>query len=445
MKKKLLCILLSVACVISLSACGGSTEAVIDNDAKDEVIAEIEETTTEDKEQVEEAKDEATDDEETESKEANETEEATISQEYENDALAFAASLGTGWNLGNTLDAYDDGKKLADTTSTETCWGNPKTTSDMFKTLKEAGFDSVRIPVSWHNHVTIDGDNLTIDDAWIARVKEVVDMALENDLYAIINIHHDNMPNDKTYGYIPDYDHEEMTFTYVEGVWKIVADYFKDYDDRLIFESLNEPRLTNDETHEWWYEPGNAHCKEAVDIINRLNQSFVNIVRESGSNNAERYLMIPGYCASPDAINTDVFKIPEDTIENHIMIAMHAYVPYNFALNENMDFNEFNPDSSISTSDIKRIMELAQRRYIKKGIPVVLGEFGAREKNGNLESREKYYQYYVNQCYQFGIPCFVWDNGIVNGNGERFAILDRKNLSFVYPSIIDSIVNSWGE
>lgn len=433
--------LLSAACVLSLTACGGSTEAVPANDNKDNVIEENAEETVE--EAAEEAKAEAEDKDETKEVEEAAAAEEESKTEYMNEAMEFAAKIKTGWNLGNTLDAYDDGKTLTDTTSTETCWGNPKTTSELFKTLKEAGFDSVRIPVSWHNHVTIENGTVNIAPEWMDRVKEVVDMALENDLYVIINIHHDNMPNDKTYGYIPDYEHEEMTFTYVEGVWKLVAEAFKDYDEKLIFESLNEPRLTNDDTHEWWYEPGNAHCKEAVDIINRLNQSFVNIVRESGSNNASRFLMIPGYCASPDAINTDVFKIPEDTIENHIMIAMHAYVPYNFALNENMDFNEFNPDSSISTSDMKRIMELAQRRYLKKGIPVVLGEYGAREKNGNLEDRVAYYETYCGMCHEFGIPNFVWDNGIFNGNGERFALIDRKNLTFTYPEIIDAIVNSW--
>lgn len=443
MKKKILSVLLSVACAISLVACAGDSEAVIEGDQGIDVevdldipdeVEELQEITDKIQEVIENTDEEA---------DADNEDTASEASEYANEALAFAANLRTGWNLGNTLDAYADGQNLSDTTSTETYWGNPKTTKAMFEALKEAGFDSVRIPVSWHNHVTIEGKKVTIDPAWISRVKEVVDMAIDSDLYAIINIHHDNMPDDHNYGYIPDYEHEEMTFTYVEGIWTEVSEYFKDYDNKLIFESLNEPRLTNDPACEWWYDKSSPHCKEAVDIINRLNQSFVDIVRASGGNNKDRFLIVPGYCAAPDSINTDVFKVPTDSATDRIMIAMHAYVPYEFALKDDFSANTFDPDSSASTSEINRVLDIAKRRYISKGIPVVLGEFGAREKNGNDDSRIKYYEYYVSKCGEIGVPCFVWDNGIFDGSGERFGVFDRKSLKFRNEELKDAIVNSF--
>lgn len=340
-------------------------------------------------------------------------------------AFDFAYSLGVGFNLGNTFDAYDD-YSGGDELGTETCWGNPLTTRDMIKDIHELGFDSIRIPVSWHNHVD---EEFNISRVWLDRIDEVVGWALDEGLYVIINIHHDNHPEANCF--YPDREHLDQSKRYISRIWSQLSDRFKDCDEHLIFESMNEPRLVG-HANEWWIDPENEDCIEAIECINELNQVFVDTVRSSGDNNAKRYLMCPGYCASPEGATHRSFKLPYDPSdtegtpgEGRLILSVHAYTPYSFAL-EYPGIDRFSASSSESTGDIDSFLTKLYMQYVTEGIPVVVGEFGARNKNDNLQSRVDYAAYYVRSVRVRGMSCLWWDNNLWSGDGELFGVYNRR-------------------
>lgn len=352
----------------------------------------------------------------------------------DNEALSFTRSMKAGWNLGNTFDAVDCG--VIDGLLYETAWVGVKTTPQLFDALKESGFGSVRIPVSWHNHVS--GEEFTIDAAWLARVKEVVGYALGSGLIVILNMHHDVDP-----AYLfPDEVHLDQSVRYLTSVWQQVAEAFTEVGDSLVFESMNEPRLKGT-TIEWWLNPGDSRGGEAVRCINALNQAFVDTVRAAGGENAARYLMVPGYDASADGALHKEFILPVDSTENRLIVSVHAYTPYAFALQPQTEAGStaaFDPDNRNDRSQIDRLMQSLYERFVQKGVPVVIGEFGARDKGGNLQSRADYAAYYTAAASACGIPCFIWDNHCFTGDGERFGLLDRGTIAFVYPEIVESLM-----
>ncbi|BCN29419.1 glycoside hydrolase family 5 protein [Anaeromicropila herbilytica] len=356
----------------------------------------------------------------------------------ENDALKFVSDMKIGWNLGNTLDANSEENTLTDELQYESSWCGVKTSKEMITKLKEAGFKTVRIPVSWHNHVS--GIDYKISEAWLNRVQEVVDYAIDQDMYVILNIHHDISEK----YYYPDNKHLKNSTLYVKSIWKQLAERFNKYDDKLILESINEPRLVGTE-NEWWLDMTKANCKEAVDCINQLNQVFVDTVRASAGNNKTRYLMVPGYCASADGALNDAFVIPKDSKENNnkIIVSVHAYTPYNFALQpqkESGSIDQFSASSSVSQKDINTFMDGLYNKYISKGTPVVIGEFGAMDKKNNLQSRVEYSAYYIAAARARGMIACWWDNNAFAGEGENFGLLDRKTLTFTYPDIINALM-----
>ena len=236
-------------------------------------------------------------------------EKRVLDEGVDSTAVDFVENMKIGWVLGNTFDAYTDENK-ADEMAYESDWCGIVTTKEMIDAVKAAGFETIRIPVSWHNHVSDDG-KYTISEAWLNRVQEVVDYAMDNDMYIILNIHHDNSTK---YMY-PSQEYLEQSKAYVGSIWTQVAERFADYDEHLIMESLNEPRLV-DTNYEWWLDLNNQECVEAVQCINELNQVFVDTVRASGGYNADRYLLVPGYDASLQGATNEYFELPQDTAEN---------------------------------------------------------------------------------------------------------------------------------
>ncbi len=351
------------------------------------------------------------------------------------DCFKFAADMELGINLGNTFDAYDDAGINSNKLDIESSWCGVKTTKEMIDTMKQAGFQTIRIPVSWHNHVD---DNFNIDEAWLNRVQEVVDYAVANDMHIILNIHHDN-ESEKKYMF-PDSEHLENSLKYVSSIWTQVADKFKDYDDHLVFESLNEPRLIGSD-YEWWFNQNAPECIDAQNCINQMNQKFVDIVRASGGNNANRYLMVPAYCANADAAASDLFKLPKDTAENKLMVEVHAYIPYKFAMAapgtaDSVDTFDVNKD----TGDIDSLMDSLYLNFIKKNVPVIIDEFGARNKDENIQARTNYATYYIAAARARGITCCWWDNNAFDSySGEAFGLLDRKANVIKYPSIAEGL------
>lgn len=354
-----------------------------------------------------------------------------------NDALQFTSNMKVGWNLGNTLDASSD-TNSSNELSYESSWCGAVTTQEMITAVKDAGFNTIRIPVSWHNHV--EGENFTISEVWLNRVQEVVDYAINEGMYVILNIHHDIMEG----YYYPTEAQYETSSRYISSIWNQLCERFAEYDDHLIYEGINEPRLKGTD-YEWWLDMNNDQCKEAVDCINRLNQVFVDTVRATGGNNATRYLMVPGYCASPEFALIDQFVLPTDleTNENKIIVSVHAYTPYNFALQAATDSgstDEFSIVDKKGTGDIDSFMERLYTKFISNGTPVVIGEFGARDKSGNLQARAEYTAYYVAAARARGITCIWWDNNAFAGTGENFGLLERKSLTWKYPEIKDALI-----
>lgn len=348
----------------------------------------------------------------------------------ENEGMEFVRNMELGWNLGNTFDASNMGNISAENElDYEKAWCGQITTIENLAAIKAAGFKTIRIPVSWHNHVD---EEFNISTVWMTRVKEVVDWCRDMDFYVIINTHHDNEVD----YYYPDSEHLESSKTYLTAVWTQIAETFKDYDEHLIIESLNEPRLVGTD-YEWWIDNNNAQCKDAVNCINTLNQLFVDIVRGSGGNNETRWLMCPGYAASPDGALNDGFVLPTDPA-NRIILSVHAYRPYNFALNTT-GTKEWSIDNPSDTGELVNFMDSLYGKFILNGTPVLIGEFGAMNKD-NLEDRVAFSAYYTAVARARGISCCWWDNNAFTGSGENFGLLYRNGSVFSYPEIVQALV-----
>ena len=366
------------------------------------------------------------------------------------DTEAILEDMGLGWNLGNSLDATG-GSGL----DTETSWSNPKTTQALIDKVKSLGFNTVRVPVSWGKHVS--GDNYTIDSAWLARVKEVVDYCYKNDMYVILNIHHDTKSSASASGagYYPRSSAYSSSEKFVTSVWSQAAEYFKDYDYHLIFETLNEPRLIGT-GYEWWFNKWNipSEVKDAIDCINKLNQKAVDTIRATGSNNKGRLIMCPGYDASIDGATVSGFKLPTDISgnKNRIAVSVHAYSPYNFAMNVGSG------STSTYTSSIKNelqdLFSTLKSNFRDKGIPVVIGEFGSTDKNNTAE-RVKWATDYTALAKKNNIPCVLWDNNafaVYNGssivlNSEYHGYINRKNNTVTSPAkdVIEALMKPYGK
>lgn len=353
----------------------------------------------------------------------------------DNEAMAFVKDMKIGWSLGNTFDAFDDYNR-GDDLKIESSWVGVMTTEEMIEAVHQAGFNTLRLPVSWHNHVD---ENFTINTPWLDRVQQVVDWAVARDMYVILNTHHDVYPQ----YYYPDEKNYETSEKYITTIWAQLAERFQDYDQHLIFEGMNEPRPKG-KGQEWWFNQDDPYCQEVAGCINKLNQAFVDTVRASGGKNADRYLMVTPYCASPEAaLNTEWFKLPQDSAENKLIVSVHAYRPYDFAL-EMPGVDSYDPVKNAGQlSEIISFMSSLYKTYVANGIPVVLGEYGAMEKNDNLQDRATFYAYYVATASSRNIPCVVWDNHAFT-SGERFGLLDRKTLTWKYPVLVDAMMQYAG-
>ncbi len=354
----------------------------------------------------------------------------------DSESFAFVSNMKIGWNLGNTFDAYTDEPWFSDELGYESAWNGVITSQEMIDSLIEAGFNTIRIPVSWHDHVS--GDDFIISDVWLNRVQEVVDYAYHKGMYVILNTHHDVSED----FYYPNSEHLASSKKYIKQIWTQLANRFAEYDEHLLFESMNEPRLVGT-TYEWWLDPNNETCNDAVKAINSLNQIFVDSVRNGDGSNNTRYLMIPGYGASPQGALIDVFELPVDIVQNKLIVSVHAYTPYNFALQgqtESGSTSEFSSDNQNNVYEINQFINQLYSKFISKGTPIVIGEFGARDKNGNTQDRIDFATYYVAYARAHGITCVWWDNNAFSGEGENFGLLDRKTVTWKYQEIVDGLM-----
>lgn len=353
----------------------------------------------------------------------------------ETEAFKMLHEMGVGINIGDTFDACVGEKFQGDPLTIETAWRGVYTTRDMIRTFKAAGFATVRLPVSWHNHFV--DDDFTIDSRWMARISEVIGWILDEGMTAILNTHHDISPK----CYYPSGQHLDISLRYIRNVWRQLAELFRDAGPRLIFESMNEPRLAG-HPNEWKFDIENPDCLDAVHCINQLNQAFVDTVRQVGGENAQRYLMVPSYAASPLNTVVDAFTLPKDSANDKIIVSIHSYTPYRFALagpDEEVSVDTFTLDNKEQCGEVLEWMDAIYDRFTKNGVPVVIGEFGFRNKN-NLQCRVDATAFYCANASARGLPCVWWDNCVFGPRGEIFVLLDRKELRWVFPEIVEALM-----
>lgn len=356
-------------------------------------------------------------------------------------------AMGPGWNLGNQLES------VTDNVPEETNWGNPVITEKLIQSVKAAGFKSIRIPVSYFAKIDDDKD-YTIDSKWLDRVQEVVDYCIKNDLYAVINIHGDGYNTiDGSWLLCNGKNQTEIKKKY-KKVWKQIAERFKNYDEHLLFESMNE------EFDGSYSEPN----KEYYQNINDYNQIFVDTVRKTEDNNTKRWLIIPGWNTNIDYTAGDYgFKLPTDQYrdksidkeEQRIMISVHYYSPWDFCGGENCVITQWgneadDPSKTSTTCDetyMKNQLNLMKTTFADKGYPVFIGEYGSIDKTSYDSENEYYRAYFGRKLCQLSrkngcIPMY-WDNGYNGVHG--FGLFDRTTCEITQPVIIDAIMEGFGQ
>ena len=341
-----------------------------------------------------------------------------------------------GWNLGNSLECTNDSFNY-DTApkSFVTTWGNPEPTAEMIKTVKAAGFNTIRIPVTWYQHLKYNESTgvYEINQKWMAYVKKVVDWAYNENMFIILNVHHEEWVN------APEFNQQAYAeaSAKLRDIWTQVSEQFKDYDQHLIFEGMNEPRETGKGSAvEWGSGDDNSRT-----YINNLNEIFVNTVRGQGSSqNSERLLMLPGYCASSDINAINAIKIPQNS--GNVALSVHAYTPYFFAMDTGEYANHNFPGSdgygNNYEAQLQSLFSSFKAASDSKGVPMIIGEFSASDFD-NTQSRVNWAKYYLTLAKQAGITCVLWDNNVPNnGTGEAHGYLYRLTNTW-YPNSIDVI------
>ena len=395
-KRRILNLILNCALIcLLITGCGK------DRIAEDSESKEPEKVTTNESQLVEESFEQ--DEEDIEVEKADEIIESA-------EAVSLLDRLGRGINIGNSLDCFDEWNDQA--VVTETYWGNPQITEEYVRVIINSGFNTIRIPVTWSPHVH---DN-KIDDDFMNRVKEVVDYAYNSGANVIIDIHHDRM-------FAPSYGNYNFAKEYLERIWGQVAEEFKDYDDRLIFEGINEPRFYG--SADEWTE-GTA---EGADNVNKLMADFVNVVRSSGGNNSTRLLLVTCYCNRSGGPALDRLILPEDS---NIAISIHSYDPYEFTSSGN--YREFDDELKWQFDATIRNLKM----YMEKNhIPIVITECGTYESVGK-SGRLQYLNYVLTKMDEAGIPCVWWDNGNGYGYGA-YGLFDRYGNKPYDQEYVDAI------
>ena len=336
-------------------------------------------------------------------------------------AVQLAAKIQLGWNLGNSLEAIGG----------ETAWGNPKATKALIDLVKANGFNAIRIPVSYDQYLAY-ASTAQLKAEWLARVKEVVHYVVDNDMYVIVNIHWDGgwLENNCTEA------KKSATNAKQKAFWEQIATTLRGFDEHLIFASANEPKVAN---------------ATEMAVLNSYHQTFIDAVRSTGGKNAYRTLVIQGPDTDIEKTNKLMLTLPTDKVADRMMMEIHYYTPYQFTLmdkdadwgkmfyywgasNRSTTDTERNPTWG-EEADLDKLFKSMKTQFVDKGIPVILGEFGAiRRSNltGNnlalhLASRAYYFQYVVKQAKANGIVPFYWDEGNIGSNG--FGIFNRNNTT----------------
>lgn len=341
-------------------------------------------------------------------------------------ALEATRLMGNGINLGNTLEACDNnvGIKTNTPLSYETHWGQPKTTQAIIDGMKAAGFDTIRIPVAWMTNAThlYEGD-YTIDADYMDRVEEVVRYARKAGMYVIINDHWDG----GWYGMFGSESAETraLAMEAYKGMWQQIAERFRDYSDYLIFESANE------ELGGRFDENSPLYCSDSVvtylndderyALTNEINQTFVDVVRATGGNNATRFLLIAGYSTDIDQTCDDRFQMPKDTVDSKLMVSVHYYDPWSYCgASSAVSATKWGKVSDYEYMD----QQLAKMtKFTEAGYGVVIGEYGALPCSDGLKDNTlAYHTAFLDACTKYNLTNCLWDcSGLYKRVSQTFA------------------------
>ncbi|WP_343307829.1 glycoside hydrolase family 5 protein [Chitinophaga niabensis] len=341
-------------------------------------------------------------------------------------AVQLASRFSLGWNVGNTLEAIGG----------ETAWGNPLISESYIRFVKQQGFNAIRLPCSWDQHS--DKATAKIHDAWLNRVKEVVQYCVKNDMYVLLNIHWDG-------GWL---DHninkakQDSVNAKQKAFWEQIATAMRDFDEHLLFASANEPPADN---------------AEQMEILSSYHQTFVNTVRATGGRNSYRVLVVQGPSTDIDKTNNLMNSLPGDVAKDRMMVEVHYYTPYQFCL---MDgdaswgkmfyywgagyHSTIEPDRNASwgeESDVNTSFGRMKTKFTDKQIPVIMGEYGAYRRNGGTNvpkdlnthnnAVDHWLTYVTKQAIANGIKPFFWDTG---------GALDRRNNTVLDKQTIDALM-----
>ena len=327
-------------------------------------------------------------------------------QSFEN-AKDAVKNMGVGWNLGNTLDAADASKTWTTTAQHETCWGQPVTKPELMKMMKEAGFGAIRVPITWYQEMDKDGK---VNDAWMKRVKEVVDYVIDNGMYCIINVHHDTGDGTQwLHASSTNYNTNQAKY---EGLWKQIAEKFKDYDQKLLFEAYNE--MLDDKNT--WNEP---LSDDGYKAINSYAKSFVTTVRNTGGNNKDRNLIVNTYSASSTANAMKALDLPEES--GHIIFQLHSYPNWK--------------SESNAKSEIDNLINNIKTNLLNRA-PVIIGEyatFTTWPANLDYYATDKKVAFYamdylIKQTKENGIGTFYW-MGLSDGESRSLPAFNQADLA----------------
>lgn len=337
--------------------------------------------------------------------------------------MEVVQDMGLGINLGNTMES--SGMYLASVQGYETGWGSPVVTKEMIQGYKDSGFGVLRIPVAWSNMMQRD---YTIHPDYLARVKQIVDWALESDLYVIMNIHWDG-------GWFEGFgkdDKRDGCFEKYESIWTQLTEAFKDYGDKLMFESLNEEGGWDEV---WNRYSGEGDKEKSYGILNDMNQRFVDIVRGSGGNNEKRHLLIAGYATDIALTCDEAFKMPNDPA-GRCAVSVHYYTPSTFAILEKdaswgKAQTEWGSESDVA--ELNKNMDMMKTAFVDKGIPVIIGEYGTSTSNKTPEMIRKYLSSVCEAGYTRGMCPVLWDITDVFYN--------RTTMKFQDPELLKDLMD----
>ena len=392
---------------------------------------------------------------------AEEPETPVTPEPGDNAAWQMSEALGLGWNMGNHMDAFHNGSWAGSNflMPDETCWGNALATQATFDAVKAAGFKSVRIPVTWLRKIG-DAPEYKIDETWLNRVYEIVEYAGKAGLYAIINTHHDENHHSITENG-RDIDTRWQDILAASGsdaanqtikaeiaaVWTHIANKFKDTGDWLIFEGFNE---INDGG--WgWSSDFLANPSKQCNILNEWNQTFVDAVRATGGGNASRWLGVPTYAANP---SFEKYSTMPTDAAGKVMLSVHFYDPSAYTIGEEQYSDWGHTGASgkkASGGDEDHVLDVfgnLYTKYVSKGIPVYIGEFGCSMRAQSDTRAWKFYLYYmeyvVKAAKTYGMPCFLWDNGASGDGQEKHGYINHGTGAYIGNSktVIDVMTNA---